>query len=76
MKNILLISVIALALAGCNDEEVHDVQYYVDNTEARIAKLAECDNNPGEKAADANCVNASRAETQAMFKGSGMPSIK
>ncbi len=76
MMKYISLACLVLALAGCQDEEVHDVQYYVDNAEARAAKLAECDNNPGEKAAEANCINASRAETQAMFKGSGMPSIK
>ena len=76
MKKLIFIQLIAFALAGCNEDKVNDVQYYLDNSEARIAKLAECDNNPGQKAADANCINASRAETKAMFKGTGMPSIK
>ncbi|ECT3230448.1 EexN family lipoprotein [Salmonella enterica subsp. enterica serovar Kentucky] len=77
MKKILIPLLVVSALSGCKDNEpTHDVQYYLDNPKERTEKLAECKNNPGEKALAANCLNAGEAQRKAMFQGDGMPKIR
>ena len=62
-------------LAGCSNEATHDVAYYLDKPTERTEKLAECRNNPGEKALMANCINAAQAEYKAMSHGKKMASF-
>lgn len=77
MKRLTVILLVASALSACKDSEpTHDVQYYLDNPKERAEKLAECKNNPGEKALAANCVNANEAQRKAMLQGDGMPKIR
>jgi len=58
----------ALALSGCDEEKNKTVEYYMQNSDERKAKIAECKNNPGELALQHNCVNASKAETKASMR--------
>ena len=76
MKKILVPLLMVSALSACKDEPTHDVQYYLDNPKERAEKIAECKNNPGEKALAANCLNAGEAQRKAMFQGDGMPKIR
>lgn len=61
-----------IVLAGCAPEATHDVAFYMDNPKNRGEKIAECKNNPGEKALMANCINAVQAEYKAMLRGRTM----
>lgn len=64
LSAILLLA--AVALVGCNEKDpVQTVDWYKENAPERAAMLAKCKANPGELAASANCINASRAETAA-----------
>ena len=65
--SVLLLS----ALAGCESqpkEEVRPVEWYLKNESARAAKLIECQSKPGTIDATPNCVNASRAENEAIAR--------
>ncbi|EJE4644421.1 EexN family lipoprotein [Vibrio parahaemolyticus] len=73
---LLSICMLAGLITACSDEVTNDVQYYLDNPNVRAEKIAECANNPGEKAVSPNCLNAREAEKQAMLSGSDMPSIR
>lgn len=77
MKGIFIAALAAL-LAACNAEETMTVDYYLANPDARKEKLDQCANNPGEKAIEANCLNAKEAAHKSLFdsKKTGMPSIK
>lgn len=65
-------------LVACNSEETMTVDYYLANPDARQEKLVQCANNPGDKAIEANCVNAKEAQHKSLFdpENTGMPSIK
>lgn len=76
MKRLTVILLLASALSACKDEPTNDVQYYLDHPKERAEKLAECKNNPGEKAIAANCINAGEAQRKAQFQGDGMPKIR
>jgi hypothetical protein len=56
----LIIIALALGMSACG-EEVKTVDWYKANPEARVKKLIECKNNPGELAKTPNCQNAYRA---------------
>lgn len=71
------ITAVALAafLTGCSSEtekpaeaapkaEVFDVQYYLNNAQARRQMLVQCQDNPGALEDTANCVNATEAAKQ------------
>jgi hypothetical protein len=62
-------------MSACS-EKTRDIEYYYEHPEERKQKLAECHNNPGEKAKTPNCINAGRAEFSSMFKSNKMPKIK
>ena len=51
---------ILMPLAACNAEETKTVEWYLtpENKAALEAKLAECQNNPGELKDTPNCINA------------------
>lgn len=68
MKRIILPMVIVSALAGCKLEQVEAIQsvdWYKENTNERIERLAKCRANPGELADTPNCINAEQAESLA-----------
>lgn len=73
----LFITALALTLVACKTEETMSVEFYLANPDARKLKLTECANNPGDKAIQANCVNAKEAQHKSLFdpKNTGMPSI-
>lgn len=64
--------ILAVMLSACG-EKTMDVEYYIAHKEARQQKLAECRNNPGEKAGTPNCKNADAAELKSMFRSKEMP---
>jgi len=72
------VAAFAVFLVACKTEETMTVDYYLANPEARKEKLIQCANNPGEKAIQANCVNAKEAQHKSLFnsENTGMPSIK
>ena len=77
MKKASAILLMVAALSACQQSEpTYDVQHYLDNPDERTAKLAECENNPGEKGLSPNCVNAKKAQHKARFQGEGMPKIR
>ncbi|MBA6414037.1 membrane lipoprotein lipid attachment site-containing protein [Parahaliea sp. F7430] len=68
MKRIILPLVIASALAGCKQEQaeaIQSVDWYKENTNERIERLAKCRANPGELADTPNCINAEQEESLA-----------
>ena len=77
MRSICVVAV-CLLLAACKTEETMTVEYFMNNDEARVQKLTQCSNNPGDTAIEANCVNAREAEHKSIFnsKNAGMPTIK
>jgi len=79
MKKLTLIVILAglSVLAGCS-EKTRTVEYYMENTEARDAKIKECSNNPGELENTPNCENALAAQVRIDFssKNTGMPRIR
>jgi hypothetical protein len=69
MKNPLMLLVLTSSLIGCNEERVHDVQYYLDHPEERKEQIGKCRNNPGELESTPNCKNALTAEAKGSFSG-------
>ena len=70
---VLPVLLAALMLASCDSKQdvsktalVHDVQYYLDNPDARNETITKCNNNPGEFDNTSDCVNAYEASEQAM----------
>lgn len=61
IRNFLVGSTMTLFLAGCN-ETVNTVDYYLENTSERQAKLSECSNDKSKAELDGNCKNAIAAE--------------
>lgn len=68
----LLVCIATIALASCDNKDAgknsaaHDVQYYLDNPDARKETIAKCNNNPGDLEDTPDCVNAFQASEQAM----------
>ena len=60
MKNLnTILFVMAMVLAGCNEEEtVQTVDWYKAHETERTAMIAKCKANPGELDASPNCINA------------------
>ncbi|EMP3151376.1 EexN family lipoprotein [Salmonella enterica] len=73
----LMVLVLAGALsvlAGCKEEEaevVQSVDWYKQHTTERKDMLAKCNENPGERMATPNCVNASRADASKTWSSRG-----
>lgn len=59
--------IVGVLLAGCQEEEIHTVQYYVDNEAERIERIEKCEVQDRSDD-DANCVNARKAMTLAASK--------
>lgn len=83
-KLTLLIATVGVLsiLSGCKEDQptevVQTVDWYKANKTERIEVLAKCKANPGELAASANCINASRANSSTTWgaKGGGVAPIK
>lgn len=71
LSAILIISV--LVITGCKEDKpaaaapAMTVDWYKANEQARKDMLAKCNNNPGELAATADCVNATVANEQLVW---------
>lgn len=65
MKKALTLAVVVAFLAGCNKnpEPVQTVDWYKENKTEREAMRKRCHNNPGQLAADPNCINADKAQS-------------
>lgn len=62
MKNLSLLLVVAVVLAGCGDNTpVQTVDWYKAHEAERTAMIAKCRTNPGELDASPNCINATTA---------------
>lgn len=70
-RTLFAVSMVMIS-AGCSSEtekpaepepkaEVHDVEYYLNNEQARRQMLVQCDDNPGLLRDTPNCVNAMEA---------------
>ncbi len=79
MKKVLVSALLAaaFALSGCNSEETRTVEWYLkpENKPALEAKLAECQNNPGQLKDTPNCVNARKA-AERIFLGGKFEKVK
>jgi len=64
MKRIILAAFVTI-LAGCGNNEVHDVQYFIDHPEERKKTFEKCQNNPGELRRTPECVNVFTASKEA-----------
>ena len=69
MKNLnTILFVMAMVLAGCNEEEtVQTVDWYKAHDAERIEMVKKCKNSPGEIAGTPNCINAKSAHDQKIF---------
>jgi len=76
MNKRALVGLLASALAGCSDDEIHDVAYYVEHPKERAAQIVACDNNPGQMRLEPNCVNAGRALWKASMASREMPKLQ
>lgn len=75
-----LVPLIAMALAGmilagCDGEKAHSVDWYKAHETERLAKLKQCEANPGELEHAPNCVNATQAEAEVSLGPSNDTSI-
>lgn len=62
---------VAAFVVGCAPSgPTNTVEYYKAHPDERKATLRACGNNPGEKAAEPNCVNASQAEALSVLGSS------
>lgn len=78
MSKLFYVAALAsLTLAACTAKEsVHDVEYYTAHTDERAAVLAECEKNPGEARASANCTNAASSKFKSGLNAAKMSKIK
>ncbi|EJQ0681022.1 EexN family lipoprotein [Pseudomonas aeruginosa] len=74
-KMMVLVMAGALSvLAGCKEDKtevVQSVEWYKAHTAERKDMLAKCNENPGERMATPNCVNASRADSSTTWGARG-----
>lgn len=69
MKNIILILTFLISLSGCAEkekEEIHTVDWFLNNIETMNETLKKCNNNVGELGELLNCKNAYMAQHQNM----------
>jgi hypothetical protein len=65
---IAAVAVTTLILACTPKADPHSVEYYLDNKDARLQRIKECDNNPGALKDDPDCINARQATIRAWSK--------
>jgi hypothetical protein len=65
-RHLWILGAVAIAGAsGCSQGgAVHDKDYFTARDAERTATIAECQKNPGQEAANANCVNAVAAQAE------------
>ncbi len=83
-KIIVTVLILTPLLSGCFGEEeaeekaaaltevTQSVDWYLKNTEERIAKITVCNNNPGELSETPNCKNAKAAHRRNFSRKSDM----
>jgi uncharacterized lipoprotein len=64
MRRLWIAGALAIAaLSGCSPGKVvHDKDYFAAHDAERTTTVAGCQKNPGQEAADANCINAIAAQ--------------
>ena len=68
MNKLLLCVVVVpmLFVLGCDEKKPEDpvktADWYKEHKEARVAKISECNTNPGELRDTPNCINAQHAQ--------------
>jgi len=79
MKRKAIFLLLAVSLLGCNEEEIHDVDYYYKNFDECKKQVEKCQNNPGKLEDTPNCKNAKAAYHKRLIYGDGtgkMPTIR
>ena len=57
------LAIVGASASACSRSGViHDKDYFMAHDPERTATIADCQKNPGQEAADANCVNAVSAQ--------------
>lgn len=69
----LAICLAVVALVACKKDEapVQTVDWYKEHSAERAQVIADCNNNPGEKVATPNCINAKQADNQTVLEKRG-----
>ncbi|WP_141342475.1 EexN family lipoprotein [Bradyrhizobium sp. USDA 3458] len=69
---IVLLTVAAAALTGCNDanegKQVRTVAWFLDHRDELATALKACRDNPGERGNTPDCINANEARKKAFVK--------
>ncbi|MBR0857768.1 EexN family lipoprotein [Bradyrhizobium liaoningense] len=69
---IVLLTVTATALTGCNDanegKQVKTVGWFLDHRDELALALKACRDNPGERGKTPDCINANEARKKAFVK--------
>lgn len=60
--SLIVVMLAVTALAGCKN--THSVDWYKAHATERLAKLKQCEADPGELQHTPNCVNATKAEAE------------
>lgn len=68
-----LAAAVLVALSGCKEDDapVQTTDWYKEHAAERKAMLAKCNENPGERMATPNCVNAARADSATTWGARG-----
>lgn len=63
-RHLWIVATLAIAgVSGCSrGGAVHDKDYFTAHDAERTTTIAACQKNPGQEAADANCINAVAAQ--------------
>jgi hypothetical protein len=77
VASLALVMLAVAALAGCDGEKTHSVDWYKTHEAERLAKIKQCDADPGELEHAPNCVNAKKAAASLMLdpKNGKVPSL-
>ncbi|WP_050453532.1 EexN family lipoprotein [Candidatus Burkholderia verschuerenii] len=76
-RNLAITVLAVVALAGCDGEKTHSVDWYKTHETERLAKLKQCADDPGELRLSPNCVNANKAAEELSLdpKNKAMPRL-
>ncbi|WP_244832512.1 EexN family lipoprotein [Caballeronia sp. TF1N1] len=67
MKMKLTVIAACVLVGACDGSPPHDVPYYKANEAEQLAKIAQCDKDPGHLDLSPNCRNAHEAQNQKVF---------
>ncbi len=69
IKEVIIATILGFSLSGClNEEDVHTKDFYMENENARLEKVAFCKNRPDKQITDQNCINAIEANSLLKIK--------